>query len=437
VLCEPMGNGRKLLPKISGDSLGHVVLASAAHYLTADALDGKRSSGIRTVFSDGRPYPRTVIPHTRPITGYLPITGGCLSARLGEKALPQMPQKYTSASGAVTAREKFYPRVHQHDYGQTEEDRSWILRQLELKASSKFKTVREAFRFVDADRDGHVDKEEMRYFFRSYGFSPQVSDCFFDFLDTDGSGEIDYDDFVKYFWPHIVQGVHGENRQPQREVEQYVIGSEDTASSSSHGVQNLDPALRTELRMLMQDIGRKIPLKFKHPRDAFRTLDLERNGRITRTEMQGFFRGFGYTEDISDRIFGLLVEKETGDVNFAAFMAHFDKIIGPQFRQAKRTPLIPVLDGRHQNEVEKVVRAIQERMTTKYKTVTEAFRDVDLNKDGSIDRHEMRVFLKKLGHERSAEQFFDALDENGDSLISYDEFAALCGECQNQRRRAC
>jgi Ca2+-binding EF-hand superfamily protein len=430
-----MGNGKKLLPKISGistelsgDSLGHVVLASAAHYLTHDALDGRRKYDGGRCFSDDRPY-STARPSPR--------TGGGLSARLGQKALPQMAmtaQSFSATSGAATARERFYPRVHQHDYGRTEEDRSWILRQIELKASSKFKTVREAFRFVDADRDGHVDKEELRYFFRSYGFGPQVSDGFFDFLDVDGSGELNYDDFINYFRPHIVRGVHG-NRVPELEAQQDFIGS-DAGESVATTTQRLDPALRTELRMLMQDIGRKLPLKFKHSRDAFRTLDLDRNGRITRAEMRGFFRGFGYAEDISDRVFDLLLEKETGDVNFAAFMAHFDKIIGPQFRQAKRTPLIPVPDSRQQNEVEKVVRAIQERMTTKYRNVTEAFRDVDLNKDGSIDRYEMGIFLKKLGHERSADKFFDALDENGDASISYDEFAALCGESQNHRRRA-
>lgn len=124
-----------------------------------------------------------------------------------------------------------------------------------------------------------------------------------------------------------------------------------------------------------------------------------------------------------------------GNCDFAAFMSHFDKIVGPQFRASKRTPLIPVADHRHQNEVDKVARAIQERMTTKYKSVQKAFRDLDLNKDGSVDRHEMRVFLKKLGHERSADIVFDALDEDNSGEITYDEFVALCGEAPDGNAR--
>jgi Ca2+-binding EF-hand superfamily protein len=317
------------------------------------------------------------------------------------------------------------------DFGRTADERNWILKFIETKAGQKFKTVREAFRFVDSDQDGHVDQEEMRYFFRAYDIPPYVADRFFEFLDVEKKGELEYDYFINYFKPYVVRGVHGffGISQAKRQSINF-MGADDAAEVDVNQEieEQLEPELRAQLRRLMQDIGRKLPLKFKAPRDAFRELDLERNGRITRKEMQGFFRGFGYNEEVADKVFTLLAEGETNDVSFSAFMAHFDLVVGSQFRQAKRTPLIPVGDHLHQAVVDKVAKSMQERMTTKYKNVQAAFRDLDLNKDGSVDRHEMAVFLKKLGHEKVADTFFDAMDEDKSGFITYDEFRALCGE---------
>jgi Ca2+-binding EF-hand superfamily protein len=317
------------------------------------------------------------------------------------------------------------------DFGQTEEERRWILKQIESKAGTKFKTVREAFRFVDSDKDGHVDIEEMRYFFRAYDIPSFVADRFFDYLDVEKKGELDYDFFLDFFKPYVIRGVHGFHGVAQQQKVETATTNTGEGSICSESTQEiseqLDPDLRSELRMLMQDIGRKLPLKFKAPRDAFRGLDLERNGKITRPEMRDFFARFGYNDKVADRVFELLAEEETMDVSYAAFMAHFDLVVGPQFRQAKRTPLIPVEDHRHQHTVDLVAKSMQERMTTKYKDVHSAFRDLDLNKDGTVDRYEMRVFLKKMGHEKVADTFFDALDEDKSGNISYDEFIALCG----------
>merc|ERR1711959_418448 len=58
----------------------------------------------------------------------------------------------------------------------------------------------------------------------------------------------------------------------------------------------------------MGDIGEKLPLKFKSVRDAFRPLDLSRNGKITRTEMRSFLRGFAWPREVADRFFSVLDE---------------------------------------------------------------------------------------------------------------------------------
>jgi Ca2+-binding EF-hand superfamily protein len=193
-------------------------------------------------------------------------------------------------------------------------------------------------------------------------------------------------------------------------------------------------ALQRELRNVLEDIARLLPLKFKHPRDAFRPLDVNRVGRIDKEEMRGFLRGFGHTEETADRIFELLAdgsskEGETPTVNFRDFMSHFDPVLGPQFRRARRAPLIAVQDQSLEREVNVIGAILKERLTTKYKDIREAFRALDLNHDGSISYTEMRTFMGQFNLPvESADKFWAVFDEDGSGEIQFDEFMALFGD---------
>merc|ERR1711879_840392 len=81
--------------------------------------------------------------------------------------------------------------------------------------------------------------------------------------------------------------------------------------------------LEKEMKEVMKDIGEKLPLKFKHLRDAFRPLDLSHNGKITLTEMRSFLRGFGWPHEVADRLFRAL-DDDRGEIDFNLFMSHFD-----------------------------------------------------------------------------------------------------------------
>merc|ERR1719428_1695357 len=98
--------------------------------------------------------------------------------------------------------------------------------------------------------------------------------------------------------------------------------------------------IEKEMKEVMKDIGEKLPLKFKHVRDAFRPLDLAHDGKITRTEMRSFLRGFGWPHDVADRLFKALDEDQCGTVDFNLFMSHFDAVLGPANRPARRGELI-------------------------------------------------------------------------------------------------
>merc|ERR1712118_117680 len=109
--------------------------------------------------------------------------------------------------------------------------------------------------------------------------------------------------------------------------------------------------IEKEMRDIMKDIGEKLPLKFRHVRDAFRPLDVSHNGKITLTEMRSFLRGFGWPHEVADRFFSALDDEACGEIDFNSFMSHFEFVLGPANRPAPRHELITVPDDKLRQEI--------------------------------------------------------------------------------------
>merc|ERR1712193_88711 len=75
-------------------------------------------------------------------------------------------------------------------------------------------------------------------------------------------------------------------------------------------------------------------LKFAHPREALRSLDLSHDGQITRNEMRAFFQRFGLEHGSADLIFELLLrnndmQDDPETCKYHEFMKLFDPIMQP------------------------------------------------------------------------------------------------------------
>jgi len=317
------------------------------------------------------------------------------------------------------------------------------LRIIGRKIEERFGSAQAAFRFVDADRSGAIARNETRYFFRAFNLPQEIADKFHDAIDTNRSGEISVQEFCKVLNPYVKTTVAAQDtkktthREDLETPELYGPPPPRVEDPNLLWMKTVNADFRTELRKLMQDLGDKLPLKFKHMRDAFRMLDLERNGRITRAEMRAFFRGFGHQEDVADRVFDLVDQEGHGEVDFGVFMSHFDSVLGPAFRQAKRTEMIPVDEPRTSKEVNDIAEFIGEQLVVKYKTVQDAFRAVDLNKDGKLSQYELRAFVKKFGLSvDAADKFFNALDPEGTGYVLYNTFVQLFGGVKNDQPKS-
>jgi Ca2+-binding EF-hand superfamily protein len=236
-----------------------------------------------------------------------------------------------------------------------------------------------------------------------------------------------------------------------------------------------------ELALVIENIGRKLPLKFDKPRDAFRPLDVERDGKITPSEMRSFLRGFGWGQDVADRFFSLLDDEGRGEVDYNAFMAHFAPVLGPAVFPSTRGRLLQVpptaasnidqsqlltpvssqtaasglasrsrsgvapslvstcLSEDLEKKLNEVAEIIGEKLRTKFRSGREALRPLNLRNDGQVTRSEMRAFFRSFCLPVSdADALFDALQPSleqepeptgalvvGGPTVRYDDVVAL------------
>jgi len=76
------------------------------------------------------------------------------------------------------------------------------------KASQKHRTVQGAMRAIDRDADNKIDRFEVRNFFRNYGSKTKLADRFFEAIDVNREGKIDFGEFQDKFSPFIQPGYH-------------------------------------------------------------------------------------------------------------------------------------------------------------------------------------------------------------------------------------
>eukprot|EP00397_Hematodinium_sp_SG-2012_P009167 GEMP01009243.1.p1 GENE.GEMP01009243.1~~GEMP01009243.1.p1 ORF type:complete len:545 (+),score=80.84 GEMP01009243.1:39-1673(+) len=322
------------------------------------------------------------------------------------------------------------------------------------KVALKFRRVRDAFRFVDADKDGIISRTEIRHFFRTLNIDEARADRFFDSLDVNGSGEVDYLEFKKFFGA-IIQPDYGYGRGDD-------FGYPSGSKTARHGMRftprqpaafadslnqiycprlkggtlHVSSSIPEDLRKVCYLIGEKAPQKFRTVREAFRFIDTDHDGLVSQAEMHGFFRAFNIPPEMADKMFQYLDKDHSNHVDYNEFVHHFGQYIQPGYRLERDAvpvaevrarfpvggrPNIAVPDSR--KELDKILRVITEKAAVKWRLARDCFRYVDTDHNGFVTRDEVRGFLGtfSLPH-YTADLLFKALDTDNDGKVNYNEF---------------
>jgi Ca2+-binding EF-hand superfamily protein len=349
-----------------------------------------------------------------------------------------------------------------------EEEFRDVMEQIRMKAVQRLGHARELKRFVAA-RDGYVSRSELQHLFRAFCISQKTADAFFDRLAEMGSGDVEYEALMHWICPLLkdLPGVEGLQPQSEAAANLYVMplwassASADTERSGSSARSNTSSPIPTdelyyanqheavrknaerwgqmqaevwadELRMLVKSIREKLPLKFKHAREAFRPLDVSRDGKVTPTEMRSFVRGFGWSHEVADRLFALLDTERRGEIEYGEFVRHFEEMLDSPLPCAHSATPHSVttwnksMDPKLRRAVNDIACLIGDRLVTKYNNAREAFRHLDLTNDGWLTRTELRRFCRSMNFYGSeADMLFDALGGPAAVQIRMDAFVGM------------
>merc|ERR1711912_63249 len=153
------------------------------------------------------------------------------------------------------------------------------------------------------DHDGKISRREMQYFFRAYNIPGPMADRFFDHLDRDKSGEVQYQEFMAYVAPYV------QPTQIEGSAEMTDCNSNASTRTPSPFGCTSQPSGTTkqtispEIKAMLEFIAKKAREKFSHAREVFRCVDCNDDGSITRKEMHYFFRVFNMPEVNADTVF--------------------------------------------------------------------------------------------------------------------------------------
>merc|ERR1719162_577258 len=163
----------------------------------------------------------------------------------------------------------------------------------------------------------------------------------------------------------------------------------------------LGPPSRAEQELIevCKQVAELAPQKFTNVREAFRYLRPDHNGRVSRSEVQYFFRAYGIEKVQANRLFAFFEPSEKDDIDCQEFIQFFREHIHENDEEpgldggtgASACPSVPGtpalaaaaapgwLCAHISNEFYNMLQQVKEKAPQKFSHVREALRIVDLD----------------------------------------------------------
>eukprot|EP00928_Gymnodinium_smaydae_P015617 TRINITY_DN15787_c0_g1_i1.p1 TRINITY_DN15787_c0_g1~~TRINITY_DN15787_c0_g1_i1.p1 ORF type:complete len:276 (-),score=73.43 TRINITY_DN15787_c0_g1_i1:399-1226(-) len=253
--------------------------------------------------------------------------------------------------------------------------------------------MKETFKMYDADGNGVLDTEEMGNLFLSLGWAMTEVErqTLFDEIDTDGSGNISYDEFVDWLFP--AEEDSSPSQRQRSKLKENIIASRGSGVGVLSGLKGL-----TE-----DDIA--------DFRQQFQFFDRDGDGRITREEMKDALEslegGYALDEEAMDAWFDEVDADGNGSITFKEWC-------------------------------ELMIQKI--RCAAQMDDFVNLFKEFDFDGNGEIDREEFVCALQNMQKTRCCDEkllpyidslsdedmckLFDQADVNHDGSIQYSEFVS-------------
>jgi len=299
------------------------------------------------------------------------------------------------------------------------------------KVATRFKNARETFRFVDLDSSGGLSRSELQTAFRVLNLSSKSADAVYDFWNPQALGEVAFTTFAQLMAPYLRAG-HEEIDHDR--VERKIVK---------------DPRLTNvdyEVRELLHQIGKKAHEKWPSLRDCFRSVDQDKNGRLSPEEVIKFFNRLGCGTDDCERMFVALDLDHNGVLDFQEFKACLGPYIQPGYDSAAFAPrkknterVFPetyvvrpaelremcnkhgkALDKDRRNELRTLCQAVGDKATQRFRQPRDALRLLEPFRGRKMKSRDLQdYFIKVYLSAEMGRRLFDVLDTDSTGQVSW------------------
>lgn len=183
----------------------------------------------------------------------------------------------------------------------------------------------DAFSVLDNDLDGYITRDECLRFLDRFGFPSNVGEHVFQQFVTNTSGpdHIAFDAFISVF---------GKGLSPSRAQARVLKHRTLEAPIAMMANKAVD------LEKLGAAVGNKAGQKFRNLRQCVRTLDFNREGKVSRSECIEFLEQFGFEPHVGESVFAALgVDKGAEKyIQYNTFISIFGPHISPGYEDLFR-----------------------------------------------------------------------------------------------------
>ena len=307
--------------------------------------------------------------------------------------------------------------------------------------------VIDLFRRFDVDGSGKIDSDEFRKAMQALELAWPVEDMdlLFQSVDRDGSGSVEYKELNKLLRQGADVQLDAALKPGAVEIMKKQTSPKRTRNQAPSGpmkavtIEGLRAALTANSTRVI---------------DAFRKLDKDGDGTITRAEFGGALPLLGFDAsrtDLTDELFKMFDSDGGGTISFDELNQKLRQGAAVELAAELKAGAVGAIELKARNKIapgssrrhllgeqgssiviKKVtVAGVRKALAASYSRVIDFFKLMDKNGDGAVTKHEFRAGLGLLGIDKSQasmeaiDALFDSFDMDGSGELTFNELKTI------------
>ncbi|KAF4030750.1 EF-hand domain pair [Phytophthora infestans] len=294
-------------------------------------------------------------------------------------------------------------------------------------------SIETAFYQYDEDGNGELDHDEFRHFMKRYGIVKNDDiETLIKRLDTDGSGTISFEAFSVIFNPLRLN--------PSSTTKGI------SAMAAAANEEIFDPEELESILEIERELAQRMAHQTRDLRLAFRKFDTNGNGLLEYKEFRSVLKSYRLPEMEIRKVIRHLDRDVSGFIDYKEFIAGFgalkesaaaapvtqkkvEKRVSPGKGKAKTKVHVRRSPSKPQRlkpvSPETLKKTMLERILAIHGTVQGAFREYDLDKEGSLNEAQFGKLVLDCEFSRDeAALLLDIFDQDQSGTVEYQEFLA-------------